>query len=127
MAKLSSTDLMDAFREMTLLELAEFVKDFEEAFGVTAAVSQQGLPPAPPAEEVPEEDEQTEFDVVLTATGDKKIQVIKEVRAFTRLGLKEAKDLVERAPVTVLERADKATADRAAEALRGAGGTAELR
>jgi large subunit ribosomal protein L7/L12 len=126
MAKLSGADLMDAFRQMTVLELSEFVKDFETAFGVTAAVSVNGTPPAVP--DVPlEEDEQTEFDVVIEAAGGKKIQVIKEVRVFTRLGLKEAKDLVERAPVTVLERTDRETAQRALEALEGAGATVSVR
>jgi large subunit ribosomal protein L7/L12 len=129
MAKMTGAELLDAFKEMTLLELSEFVKDFEDTFGVTAAVSVHGEPPAPPARE-PEEDEQTEFEVVITATGDKKIQVIKEVRVFTRLGLKEAKDLVDRTasvPVTVLERADRETAQRALEALRAAGATVEVR
>jgi large subunit ribosomal protein L7/L12 len=128
MAKLSSADLMDAFKEMTLLELSEFVKDFEDTFGVSAAVSLNGQPPVNPLHDTePEEDEQTEFDVVLEATGNKKIQVIKEVRVFTRLGLKEAKDLVERAPVTVLERVDRETAQRALETIEGAGGTVTVR
>jgi len=125
MAKLSSADLMDAFREMTVLELAEFVKDFEDTFGVTAAVSVDGTPPVViPLEE---EDSQTEFDVILEKAGDKKIQVIKEVRVFTKLGLKEAKDLVERAPATVLERAGEVDAANAKSALEAAGATVILR
>jgi len=125
MAKLSSADLMDAFREMTVLELAEFVKDFEDTFGVTAAVSVDGTPPVViPLEE---EDSQTEFDVILEKAGDKKIQVIKEVRVFTKLGLKEAKDLVERAPATVLERASEVDAANAKSALEAAGATVILR
>lgn len=105
MAKLSSADLMDAFREMTVLELAEFVKDFEDTFGVTAAVSVDGTPPVViPLEE---EDSQTEFDVILEKAGDKKIQVIKEVRVFTKLGLKEAKDLVDSAPKPIKEGVNK--------------------
>lgn len=127
MAKLSSAEMMDAFREMTVLELSEFVKDFEDAFEVTAAVSVNGTPPvvtdAPPEEE----DGQAAFDVVLEKAGAHKIQVIKEVRAFTKLGLKEAKDLVERAPATVLENADRATAEKAVEALRAAGATVGTR
>jgi large subunit ribosomal protein L7/L12 len=127
-AKLSSADLMNAFREMTLLELAEFVKDFEDTFGVTAQVSQYGTQPAVTEPVIaPEEDDQTEFDVVLEAAGDKKIQVIKEVRAFTKLGLAEAKQLVESAPVTVLAQTDKETADRAFEQLRAAGASVAVR
>lgn len=126
MAKLSSADLMDAFREMTVLELSEFVRDFESTFGVSAAV------PVPATREqvhdvVADEEEQAAFDVVLEKAGDKKIQVIKEVRVFTKLGLKEAKDLVERAPVTVLENADRATAEKAVEALQVAGARVEVR
>src|SRR6266540_3621699 len=110
MAKLSTDDLMGAFKEMTLLELSEFVKQFEETFGVSAAAPVAvagpvaGAGAAAPAEEV---EEQTEFDVVLTAAGEKKIQVIKEVRTLTSLGLKEAKDLVDSAPKPVLERVPK--------------------
>jgi large subunit ribosomal protein L7/L12 len=126
MAKLSSAELMDAFREMTVLELSEFVRDFEGTFGVSAVV------PVPATREqvhdvVADEEEQTAFDVILEEAGDKKIQVIKEVRAFTKLGLKEAKDLVERAPVTVLENADRAAAERALEALEAAGATVDVR
>ena len=127
MAKLSSADLMEAFREMTLLELSEFVKDFEDTFGVSAAVSVNGTPPVPADVPAEEEDDQTEFDVVLEAAGDKKIQVIKEIRVLTKLGLGEAKALVERAPVTVLEQADKAAADKAVELLRSAGATVAVR
>src|SRR5690348_7672646 len=111
MAKLSSTDLLDAFKEMTLLELSEFVKAFEETFDVKAAapvavagVAAGGAGGAAPAEEVEEQDE---FDVILEAAGEKKIQVIKEVRSLTSLGLKEAKDLVDGAPKTVLEKVNK--------------------
>jgi large subunit ribosomal protein L7/L12 len=131
MAKLSTDDLLDAFKEMTLLELSEFVKQFEETFGVSAAAPvavATGTVAAPgaaaPAEEA---EEQTEFDVVLTGPGDKKIQVIKEVRALTSLGLKEAKDLVDDAPKPVLERVPKEQADKAKAQLEGAGATVELK
>jgi large subunit ribosomal protein L7/L12 len=128
MAKLSTEELLDQFKELTLLELSEFVKAFEEEFGVTAAapVAVAAAPGAPgaPVEEVAEQDE---FDVVLEATGDKKIQVIKEVRGLTSLGLKEAKDLVESAPKAILEKVDKAAAEKAKEALEGAGATVTLK
>jgi large subunit ribosomal protein L7/L12 len=130
MAKLSTDDLLDAFKEMTLLELSEFVKQFEETFNVSAAapvaVAAAGTAgaAAAPAEEA---EEQTEFDVVLTAAGDKKIQVIKEVRALTSLGLKEAKDLVDAAPKPVLERVSKDQADNAKAQLEGAGASVELK
>jgi large subunit ribosomal protein L7/L12 len=128
MAKLSTEELLDQFKELTLLELSEFVKAFEEEFGVTAAapVAVAAAPGAAgaPAEEVVEQDE---FDVVLEAAGDKKIQVIKEVRGLTSLGLKEAKDLVESAPKAVLEKVDKAAAEKAKEALEGAGATVTLK
>jgi large subunit ribosomal protein L7/L12 len=130
MAKLSTDDLLGAFKEMTLLELSEFVKQFEETFGVSAAAPVAvagpvaGAGAAAPAEEV---EEQTEFDVVLTAAGDKKIQVIKEVRALTSLGLKEAKDLVDAAPKPVLERVPKEQADKAKSQLEGAGASVELK
>jgi large subunit ribosomal protein L7/L12 len=130
MAKLSSTDLLDAFKEMTLLELSEFVKAFEETFDVkaaapVAAVATAGLGgPAAPAEEVEEQDE---FDVILQAAGDKKIQVIKEVRTLTSLGLKEAKDLVDGAPKPVLEKVNKEAAERAKAALEGAGATVTVK
>ena len=128
MAKLSTDDLLDVFKEMTLIELSEFVKQFEETFGVTAAapvaVAAAGGGAAAPAEE---EAAQDEFDVILEAAGDKKINVIKEVRALTSLGLKEAKELVEAAPKAVLEKADKATAEKAKETLEGAGATVTLK
>jgi large subunit ribosomal protein L7/L12 len=128
MAKLSTEELLDQFKELTLLELSEFVKAFEEEFGVTAAapVAVAAAPGAPgaPVEEVAEQDE---FDVVLEATGDKKIQVIKEVRGLTSLGLKEAKDLVESAPKAILEKVDKASAEKAKEALEGAGATVSVK
>jgi large subunit ribosomal protein L7/L12 len=128
MAKLSTDDLLDAFKEMTLLELSEFVKKFEEEFDVTAAapVAVAAAGPGGGGEAVAEE-EKDEFDVVLTSAGDKKIQVIKEVRALTSLGLKEAKDLVDSAPKAVLEGANKETADKAKEALEGAGASVELK
>ena len=123
MAKLSTDELLDAFKEMTLLELSEFVKQFEETFGVTAAApvavaAVGGAGGAAPAEAVEEQDE---FDVILEAAGDKKIQVIKEVRSLTSLGLKEAKDLVDGAPKPVLEKVNKETAEKAKAALEAAG------
>ena len=128
MAKLSSADLLDAFKEMTLLELSEFVKSFEETFDVKAAapvaVAAAGGPAAPAAEEAEEQDE---FDVVLEAAGDKKIQVIKEVRTLTSLGLKEAKDLVDGAPKIVLEKVNKEGAEKAKTALEGAGATVTVK
>ena len=130
MAKLSTEELLDGFKEMTLLELSEFVKQFEETFGVTAAapVAVAAAPGAgggaPAAEEAVEQDE---FDVVLEAAGEKKINVIKEVRALTSLGLKEAKELVEAAPKAVLEKANKEAAEKAKEALEGAGATVTLK
>jgi large subunit ribosomal protein L7/L12 len=129
MAKLSTEELLGQFKELTLLELSEFVKAFEEEFGVTAAapVAAVAAPVAgggAPAEEAAEQDE---FDVVLESAGDKKIQVIKEVRGLTSLGLKEAKDLVEAAPKAVLEKVDKAAAEKAKEALEGAGATVTLK
>ena len=128
MAKLSTDELLEAFKEMTLIELSEFVKQFEETFEVTAAapVAVAGAPAAAGGEAAAEE-EQDEFDVILTAAGDKKIQVIKEVRALTSLGLKEAKDLVDGAPKPILEKVDKEAADKAKEALEGAGATVELK
>ncbi len=128
MAKLSTDELLDAFKEMTLLELSEFVKQFEDTFGVTAAAP-VAVAAAPAgggaAAEAPEEKD--EFDVVLEAAGDKKIQVIKEVRALTSLGLKEAKDLVEAAPKPVLEKVNKEQADKAKEALEAAGASVSLK
>ncbi|MCW2807481.1 MAG: ribosomal protein [Marmoricola sp.] len=128
MAKLSTDELLDAFKEMTLLELSEFVKQFEDTFGVTAAapVAVAAAPAAGggAAEEVAEQDE---FDVILEAAGDKKINVIKEVRALTSLGLKEAKDLVEAAPKAVLEKVNKEAAEKAKESLEGAGASVSLK
>jgi len=129
MAKLSTEELLGQFKELTLLELSEFVKAFEEEFGVTAAapVAVAAAPAAgggAPAEEAAEQDE---FDVVLESAGEKKIQVIKEVRGLTSLGLKEAKDLVESAPKAILEKVDKAAAEKAKEALEGAGATVTLK
>jgi large subunit ribosomal protein L7/L12 len=131
MAKLSTDELLDAFKEMTLIELSEFVKQFEDTFGVTAAapvaVAAPGAAAAGGGADAPAVEEQDEFDVVLEAAGDKKIQVIKEVRALTSLGLKEAKDLVDGAPKAVLEKVDKAAADKAKEQLEGAGATVTLK
>jgi large subunit ribosomal protein L7/L12 len=128
MAKLNTDELLDAFKEMTLLELSEFVKQFEDTFGVTAAapvaVAAAGGGAAAPAEA---EEEQDEFDVVLEAAGEKKIQVIKEVRALTNLGLKEAKDLVDGAPKAVLEKVNKDAAEKAKAALEGAGATVTVK
>jgi large subunit ribosomal protein L7/L12 len=124
MAKLSTGELLDAFKEMTLLELSEFVKEFEDTFGVTAAAPVAVAAAAPaggaPAEEAVEQDE---FDVILESAGEKKIQVIKEVRSLTSLGLKEAKDLVEAAPKAILEKVAKDAADKAKDALETAGAT----
>ena len=131
MAKLSTDDLLDAFKEMTLIELSEFVKQFEDTFGVTAAapVAVAAAPAAGGGAAAAGDDaaEQDQFDVVLEAAGDKKINVIKEVRALTSLGLKEAKDLVESAPKPVLEGVDKAAADKAKEALEGAGASVTVK
>ena len=129
MAKLSTDELLDAFKEMTLIELSEFVKQFEDTFGVTAAapVAVAAAPAAGGAAGAEAAEEKTDFEVVLEAAGDKKINVIKEVRALTSLGLKEAKDLVEAAPKTILESVDKAAADKAKEALEAAGATISLK
>jgi large subunit ribosomal protein L7/L12 len=131
MAKLSTDELLDAFKEMTLIELSEFVKQFEDTFGVTAAapVAVAAAPAAAGAAAGGGEAaaEQDEFDVILEAAGDKKINVIKEVRALTSLGLKEAKDLVEAAPKPVLENVNKEAADKAKEALEGAGATVTVK
>ena len=131
MAKLSSGDLLEAFKEMTLIELSEFVKQFEETFDVKAAAPVAVAAAAPgggaggaAAEEAEEKDE---FDVILEAAGDKKIQVIKEVRTLTSLGLKEAKDLVDGAPKPLLERVNKETADKAKAQLEGAGATVTVK
>ena len=129
MAKLSTDDLLDQFKEMTLLELSEFIKQFEETFDVTAAAAAPVMMAAGPGGGGGGEaaEEQDEFDVVLTGAGDKKIQVIKEVRALTSLGLKEAKDLVDGAPKPVLEKVTKEAADKAKEQLEAAGATVEVK
>jgi large subunit ribosomal protein L7/L12 len=129
MAKLTTDELLDAFKEMTLIELSEFVKQFEETFGVTAAapVAVAAAPGAAAAGAADAAVEQDEFDVVLEAAGEKKINVIKEVRALTSLGLKEAKDLVESAPKAILEKVDKAAADKAKDALEAAGATVTVK
>ena len=129
MAKLSTDELLDAFKEMTLIELSEFVKQFEDTFGVTAAapVAVAAAPAAGGAAGAEAAEEKTDFEVVLEAAGDKKINVIKEVRALTSLGLKEAKDLVEAAPKTILENATKDAADKAKEALEAAGATVTVK
>jgi large subunit ribosomal protein L7/L12 len=129
MAKLSADELLDAFKEMTLLELSDFVKQFEETFDVTAAapvaVAAAGPAAGGAAAEAPAE--QDEFDVILESAGDKKIQVIKEVRGLTSLGLTEAKDLVDGAPKPVLEKVAKDAAEKAKAALEGAGATVTVK
>ena len=131
MAKLSTAELLDAFKELTLIELSEFVKEFETTFGVTAAapVAVAATAPASPSGDgaAPEEEESDEVDVILEAAGDKKIQVIKEVRSLTSLGLKEAKDLVEAAPKPVLEKVNKEAASKAREALEAAGASVTVK
>ena len=131
MAKMSTDDLLEAFKEMTLLELSEFVKQFEETFDVKAAAPAAVAVPAAGGQgggaAAEEAEEQDEFDVILEAAGDKKIQVIKEVRSLTSLGLKEAKDLVDGAPKTVLEKVNKESADKARAALEGAGATVTVK
>ncbi len=131
MAKLTTDELLEAFKEMTLIELSEFVKLFEDTFGVTAAAPVAVAAAAAPAGAGDgadaAEEEASEVDVILESAGDKKIAVIKEVRALTSLGLKEAKDLVEGAPKPVLEGVDKETADKAKEALEAAGGSVEFK
>ncbi len=127
MAKLSTVELLDAFKEMTLIELSEFVKQFEETFEVTAAAPVAVAAAGGAGAAAEEVEEQTEFDVVLLAAGEKKIQVIKEVRSLTSLGLKEAKDLVDGAPKPVLEKVDKAAADKAKDQLEAAGASVEIR
>src|ERR671936_583207 len=132
MAKLSVDDILDGIKDLSVLEAAELSKKIEEEFGIQAAapVAMAGVAgpaaggPAAAEEEV---EEQTEFDVILAAAGDKKIQVIKEVRALTNLGLKEAKDLVDSAPKPVVEKASKEDAEKARAALEGAGATVELK
>src|SRR3954467_10077319 len=135
MAKLSTDELLDAFKELTLIELSEFVKQFEETFGVTAAAplagaappGGRGRPAAAPDAGAPGAEEQDDCDVILESAGDKKIQVIKEVRGLTSLGLKEAKDLVDGAPKPVLEKVAKDAADKARAALEGAGATVTVK
>jgi large subunit ribosomal protein L7/L12 len=131
MAKLSSADLLEAFKEMTLIELSEFVKQFEDTFDVKAAAPVAVAAAAPGAAgggaAAEEAEEKDEFDVILEAAGDKKIQVIKEVRTLTSLGLKEAKDLVDGAPKPLLERVNKEAADKAKAALEGAGATVTVK
>ena len=131
MAKMSSADLLEAFKEMTLLELSEFVKQFEDTFDVKAAapvaVAGVAAPAGAGGGEAEAAEEQDEFDVILEAAGDKKIQVIKEVRSLTSLGLKEAKDLVDGAPKLVLEKVNKESADKARAALEGAGATVTVK
>ena len=123
MAKLSTEELIAAFKELTLVELNDFVKAFEEEFDVTAAAPVA----AGAGEEAPAEEEKDSFDVVLESVGDKKVPVIKEVRALTSLGLKEAKDLVDSAPKAVLEGVNKEAAEKAKEQLEGAGATVTLK
>ena len=130
MAKMSQDDLLDQFKDMTLLELSDFIKKFEETFDVQAAAAAPMMMAAPGAMAAgagEEAEEQTEFDVVLMAAGEKKIQVIKEVRALTSLGLKEAKDLVDGAPKPVLEKVTKEAAEKGREQLEGAGATVEVK
>jgi large subunit ribosomal protein L7/L12 len=129
MAKISSGDLLEAFKEMTLLELSDFVKQFEETFDVKAAapVAVAAAAGAGGGAEAEAPEEQDEFDVILEAAGDKKIQVIKEVRSLTSLGLKEAKDLVDGAPKLVLEKVNKEAAEKGRAALEGAGATVTVK
>jgi large subunit ribosomal protein L7/L12 len=129
MAKLSSADLLDAFKEMTLIELSEFVKQFEDTFDVKAAapVAVAGPAAAGGGAAVEEVEEQDEFDVILEASGEKKIQVIKEVRPLTGLGLKEAKDIVDAAPSKILEKVNKETAEKAKAVLEAVGATVTVK
>jgi large subunit ribosomal protein L7/L12 len=130
MAKLTPEELIEAFKELSLIELSDFVKKFEETFEVEAAAPVAAVAAAPAAGGAAGGDaaeEQTEFDVVLESAGDKKVPVIKEVRGLTSLGLKEAKDLVDSAPKAVLEGVSKEAADKAKEALEGAGATVTLK
>ena len=127
MAKLSNEELLDAFKEMTLVELSEFVKAFEDEFDVKAAAPAAAVVAAAPAAGDSAEEEKTEFDVVLTYAGDKKIQVIKAVKAITNLGLADAKKLVDEAPKPVLEKAKKEDAEKAKKQLEEAGATVELK
>jgi large subunit ribosomal protein L7/L12 len=128
--KMSTEELLDQFKEMTLLELSEFIKQFEETFDVQAAAGAPMMMAAPAGGgggDAGAAEEQSEFDVILTGAGDQKIQVIKEVRALTSLGLKEAKDLVDSAPKPVLEKVAKDVADKAKEQLEGVGATVEVK
>jgi large subunit ribosomal protein L7/L12 len=127
MATLTTDELLDVFKKMTVLELNEFLKAFEDEFGVTAAAPVAVAAGPAATAEAPAAEEQDEFDVILTAAGDKKIQVIKEVRTLTSLGLKEAKDLVDNAPKPVLEKASKEDAEKAKGQLEGAGATVDLK
>lgn len=127
MAKMTSEELLAVFEEMSVLELSEFLKEFEEKFDVTAAAPMAIAAMSVAGGEAAAEEEQDEFDVVLVAVGDKKIQVIKEVRSLTSLGLKEAKALVDGAPAAVLEGVDKEAAEKAKEILEGAGAIVELK
>ena len=127
MAKMKTDELLAVFEEMTVLELKEFLDLFEERFDVTAAAPMAMAMPAAAGAAAPAEEEQDEFDVMLVAAGDKKIQTIKEVRSLTSLGLKEAKDLVDNAPSAVLEGVDKETAEKAKAQLEGAGASVELK
>ena len=127
MAKLTPTQALDGIKEWTLLELSDFIKQFEETFDVKAAAAGPVMMAGPAGAAAEEVEEQTEFDVILNAAGDQKIQVIKEVRALTSLGLKEAKDLVDGAPKPVLEKVAKEQADAAKEKLEAAGASVEVK
>ena len=127
MAKLSTEELIEQFKGLSLIELSEFVKAFEDAFEVTAAAPAAVAVAGPAAAAAEEVEEKTEFDVILEAAGDKKIQVIKEVRALTSLGLKEAKELVEAAPKAIVEKATKEAAEAAKEKLEAAGATVTIK
>jgi large subunit ribosomal protein L7/L12 len=127
MAKLSQDELLSQFETLTLIELSEFVKAFEEKFDVKAAAPVAVAGPAGPGAVAEAPEEQDEFDVILTGAGEKKIQVIKVVRELTSLGLKEAKDLVDGAPKAVLEKAPKEAAEKAAESLKAAGASVEVK
>jgi large subunit ribosomal protein L7/L12 len=123
----TKAEILDSIASMTVLELSELLKEFEEKFGVTAAAPQAAASTGGPAEAAPEVEEQDEFDVIITGAGDKKIQVIKEVRSLTSLGLKEAKDLVDSAPKAVLEKVSKEEAAKAKAQLEAAGASVELK
>ncbi|MET8343362.1 50S ribosomal protein L7/L12 [Streptomyces microflavus] len=127
MAKLTQDELLAQFEELTLIELSEFVKAFEEKFDVTAAAAVAVAGPAGPGAAAEVAEEQDEFDVILTGAGEKKIQVIKTVRELTSLGLKEAKDLVDGTPKPVLEKVAKEVAEKAAESLKAAGASVEVK